>query len=128
VSRSDGTEGEEVRVDLVGADATVLRDRDGELLRTVEYLLRRMVRELPPGGLVADSDGQRAAREAQLRRQARAAAEEVRRTGEAFLFEPLPAIERRVVHLAIHDEAGVSSASEGDGEWRRVRVIRALAD
>jgi hypothetical protein len=117
--------GDEIHVDLGGPAAAALTVRQGELLRSFEYLLRRVVRDLPEGGLVADSGGFRADREEALRRRAAAAAEEVRRGGEAVLFEPLGAAERRVVHLAIQDETGVASASEGDGETKRLRVFRA---
>jgi spoIIIJ-associated protein len=114
-----------VQVDLAGTAAPRLVERQGELLRTFEYLLRRMVRELPEGGLVADSGGFRAEREATLRRRALAAAEAVRSSGEPVVFEPLPAAERRIVHIVVQDEPGVASASEGDGEAKRLRVFRA---
>jgi spoIIIJ-associated protein len=118
-------DGDVVRVDLEGAGQESLVARQGELLRTFEYLLRRMARDTPEGGVTADSGGFRAEREGSLRRRAAAAAEEVRRTGEAVLLEPLGAAERRIVHLAIQDEPGVASASEGDGETKRIRVTRA---
>lgn len=117
--------GDVVAVDLGGPDLDALTARRGELLRSFEYLLRRMVRELPEGGLDADAGGFRAAREEDLRRRAVGAAEEVRRSGEPVLFEPLSAAERRIVHLAVQEEAGVASASEGEGEAKRVKVFPA---
>ena len=116
-------EGEPLQVELGGHDRPALVARQGELLRSFEYLLRRMVRDLPEGGLTADSGGFRAEREEALRGRAVAAAEEVRRSGEAVTFEPLGAAERRIVHLAIQEEAGVASASEGAGDTKRVRVF-----
>ena len=82
-----------------------------------------MIRELPTGGLVLDSGGFREERTRTLRRRAAAAAEEVRRSGEAVVFEPLPAAERRILHLAVESEPGVASASEGEGERRSVRIV-----
>jgi len=123
VAYREGPDGPELRVDLRGAGAGSLLEHQGELLGATEYLLRRMVRDLPPGGLVADSGGFRDARDEELRRRATAAAEEVRRSGDTVLFEPLPAGERRIVHLAIREQAGVVSASEGEGEMRQVRVL-----
>jgi spoIIIJ-associated protein len=124
----EGVDGDEIRVDLRGADRAELTSRQGELLRSCEYLVRRMVRDLPAGGLVVDSEGFRAEREESLRRRAAAAAEEVRRSGEPVLFEPLPAAERRIVHLAVQGEPAVVSESEGDGDFRRVRVFRLAGD
>ena len=119
-------DGRTVHVDLTGPDQDALLAHRGELLGASEYLLRRMVRELPEGGLVADAAGYRAAREEELRRRAASAALEARAGRTDVLFEPLPPAERRIVHLAIQDEAGVASESTGEGEMRRVRVF--LAD
>jgi spoIIIJ-associated protein len=114
---------QEWRVELSGPGRQALLARQGELLHSCEHLARRMVRELPPGGLVLDSGGFREERTRTLRRRAAAAAEEVRRSGEAVVFEPLPAAERRILHLAVEAEPGVASASEGEGERRSVRVF-----
>lgn len=119
---SDDSE-DEWRVELSGPGRQALLARQGELLHHCEHLARRMVRELPPGGLVLDSGGFREERTRTLRRRAAAAAEEVRRSGEAVVFEPLPAAERRILHLAVESEPGVASASEGEGERRSVRII-----
>jgi hypothetical protein len=118
-----GPDGEELRIELSGGNRAGLVARHGELLRHCEYLARRMVRDLPPGGLHLDSGGFRAEREGTLRRRAAAAAEEVRRSGEPVRFEPLPAAERRVLHLAIQAEPAVRSESEGDGDLRSVCVL-----
>ncbi len=123
-----GEEGDELRVELVGSDRGHLVARQGELLRSCEYLVRRMVRDLPSGGLTLDSGGFREEREQTLRRRAAAAAEEVRRSGEAVRFEPLPAAERRILHLAIQSEPAVRSESEGAGDLRSVCVLPAGGD
>jgi spoIIIJ-associated protein len=119
-------DGDEVRVELAGAGRQALLARQGELLRTCEHLARRMVRDLPAGGLNLDSGGFREERTRTLRRRAAAAAEEVRRSGEAVIFEPLPAAERRILHLAVEGEPGVASASEGEGDRRSVRIFPAV--
>jgi spoIIIJ-associated protein len=113
-----------LRVDLTGPARTELIAGGGELLHACEYVLRRMVRSLPDEGLTVDAGGYRAERERQLRAEAARAAANVRESGEAYLFAPLPPAERRVVHLQIQEEPGVASASEGDGDLRRVRVVR----
>ncbi|HEV8237875.1 MAG TPA: R3H domain-containing nucleic acid-binding protein [Thermoanaerobaculia bacterium] len=121
VSSPEGED--EWQVELAGGGRQTLLARQGELLHVCEHLARRMVRELPPGGLVLDSGGFRDERTRTLRRRAAAAAEEVRRSGEAVVFEPLPAAERRILHLAVEGEPGVASQSQGEGERRSVRII-----
>jgi len=118
-------EGDEVRVELGGAGRQALIARQGELLRSCEHLARRMVRDLPAGGLTLDSGGFREERTRTLRRRAAAAAEEDRRSGEPVTFEPLPAAERRILHLAVEGEHGVASESEGEGDRRSVRIVPA---
>ncbi|HXT21606.1 MAG TPA: R3H domain-containing nucleic acid-binding protein [Thermoanaerobaculia bacterium] len=117
-------DGDEVRVELAGAGRGALIARQGELLHSCEHLARRMVRELP-GGLSLDSGGFREERAHTLRRRAAAAAEEVRRSGEPVVFEPLPPAERRILHLAVEAEPGVASESEGEGDRRSVRIVPA---
>ncbi|HVS04115.1 MAG TPA: R3H domain-containing nucleic acid-binding protein [Thermoanaerobaculia bacterium] len=120
-----GPEGWEV--DLAGAGAGALLAAQGELLYALEHLALRMVRDaLAEGEQVrVDSGGFRAQRVAALQRRAREAAATVRESGEAVAFEALHAAERRVVHLAIRDEPGVTTQSEGDGERRLLRVLPA---
>jgi spoIIIJ-associated protein len=40
----------------------------------------------------------------------------------AVYLPPMSSFERRLVHLALVDEAGVKSESEGEGDHRRVVV------
>ena len=114
-----------LQVELAGAGRDALVAHGGELLKAAEYLLRRMVRDLPEEGLTLDSGGFRAEREEALRRRAAAAAEQVRRSGEPLSLTGLDAAERRVVHMAILAEAGVRSQSEGEGESRRLTILPA---
>jgi spoIIIJ-associated protein len=112
-----------LQVELAGPGREALVARGGELLKAAEYLVRRMVRDLPEEGLTLDSGGFRAEREEALRQRAAAAAAEVRRTGAPLALEGLDAAERRVVHMAILAEDGVRSQSEGEGERRRLTIV-----
>lgn len=114
-----------LQVELAGPGREALVARGGELLKAAEYLLRRMVRDLPEEGLTLDSGGFRAEREEALRERAAAAAAEVRSTGAPVALEGLDAAERRVVHMAILAEDGVRSQSEGEGERRRLTILPA---
>jgi spoIIIJ-associated protein len=113
-------------VRLEGADAFLLED-DAEVLQALEHLLQRALGERFGGGrLVLDATGYRAAREARLAGQARAWAEEVRRSGRARELPPMNAYDRRLVHLAMTGEPGVRSFSVGEGSRRRVTIAPAL--
>ena len=49
-------------------------------------------------------------------------AEKVKTTGRTITLEPMPANERRIVHLALADDSQVTSFSLGDGESRKVAI------
>ncbi|HID88887.1 MAG TPA: protein jag, partial [Anaerolineae bacterium] len=61
--------------------------------------------------------------ERSLRRLARRMAEKAVRTGRTVRLEPMPAYERRIVHLALRDHPGVTTESVGEGSRRRVTII-----
>jgi spoIIIJ-associated protein len=65
--------------------------------------------------LMVDCQGYRRGLESQLVEDALAAAEQVRKTRQALELAPMNPYERRLVHIALQDEKGVSAASSGDG-------------
>jgi spoIIIJ-associated protein len=56
---------------------------------------------------------------------AQKAAERVRVTKVPFLFDPMNAQDRRIIHTALVDIEGIRTESEGEGQMRRVRVFPA---
>ncbi len=114
----------EILVDFTGPDSAMLLDRGGELLRALELLALEMLR-LPSGEhekISFDCQNQRAQRIQELRAAATVAAEKVRRTGAPYEFSPMSSRERRIVHLALRDEADLHTESEGEG-MRRCLVV-----
>jgi spoIIIJ-associated protein len=112
----------EIFVDFSGPDSALLLDRGGELLRALELLAFEILR-VPPGEhekLAFDCKNQRSLRLQELRTSASVAAEKVRRTGTPFHFAPMSSRERRMVHLALRDEADLRTESDGEGRDRCV--------
>ncbi len=50
-------------------------------------------------------------------------AEQVASTGQALALEPMPAADRRLIHLALRDHADVITESIGEGERRKVQIF-----
>jgi spoIIIJ-associated protein len=101
-----------------------LLDRGGELLRALELIALEMLR-LPSGEhekVSFDCQNQRSLRIQELKTAATVAAEKVRRTGTPYEFSPMSSRERRIVHLALRDEADLRTESEGEG-MRRCLVV-----
>jgi spoIIIJ-associated protein len=112
----------EIFVDFSGPDSALLLDRGGELLRALELLAFEILR-LPSSEhekLAFDCKNQRTLRLQELRTAASVAAEKVRRTGTPFHFAPMSSRERRMVHLALRDEADLRTESDGEGRDRCV--------
>ncbi len=110
---------------LSGQDGPMVVSDNGRLLYAINHLLNRVFYEKPPQrcSFVVDCNGYRAEREAQLQGLAREAAERAKQSGNLVPLEPMPASERRVIHLALAQEPGVSTESEGAGAHRRVVIL-----
>ena len=121
------TEEEGMIVRLYGQDAGMVLSNGARLLYAINHILNRAFYE--PGteafNLLVDCNDYRSARAEELESLARKAAEGVNDSGEPYLFEPMPASERRVVHLALAEAPGVMTESEGSGLERRVVVLPA---
>jgi spoIIIJ-associated protein len=98
---------------------------DGERLQALEYLFQRIAADSVEQRVVVDAEGYRAAREARITTRALALAEEVRRTGAPRETGPLNSYERRLVHVALAEQAGVRTFSVGEGASRRVTIAPA---
>ncbi len=80
-------------------------------------------RQLKSKALVTvDVEGYRRRREENLKGLALRLAEKVKNTGRTITLEPMPANERRIVHLALAADSQVTSFSLGDGESRKVAI------
>ncbi|MGI5836217.1 MAG: RNA-binding cell elongation regulator Jag/EloR [Chloroflexota bacterium] len=120
-----GDEQTPILLEVTGDDLGILIGRRGETLSALQFLLNLMVGKQLNSWvrIVIDVEGYRSRREESLRSLASRVAERVRRTGQAIALDPMPANERRIVHLALQGNPYVTTESHGFGEDRRVSVI-----
>ncbi len=120
----DAVTDEEVFIEVYGGDPGKIIGRAGRTLSALEYLTNAVVNR--DGGQAVrvniDVGGYKRRRDARLRETALAAAARVRKNGVPVELEPMTAAERRVVHMALAEEAGVTTESTGEGAERRVVV------
>ena len=118
-------EGEpEVFADIDGKDKEMLTARGGEALKALEHLVFRAL-SLEPAyheKIHLDCGGFRALRFEELRMTARVAAERVFTSKQPFQLNAMSSRERRIVHLALKDVAGVRTESVGSGEERHIVI------
>jgi len=114
----------EILVEFLGPDSPLLLARSAELLRAIELLAIEMLRL--PGNehekICFDSMNHRSMRLEELRAAADVAAQKVRSSGAPYQFAPMSSRERRIVHLALRDQADLHTESEGEGP-RRCLVV-----
>jgi len=99
--------------------------RKGERLSALQHLVNLMLsRRLGAWTRVlVDVEDYRGRRERQLREIATRAAARVVETGKMLQLEPMPALERRWVHIALRDDPNVVTQSIGEEPNRRVVVL-----
>lgn len=120
-------ENPEVVVRFTGNDVDLLLANKAELLLALEYITMEALR-IPSDDhsrISFDAQDYRALRIEELRMSAAAAAEKVKRTGVPFKFNPMNSRERRVIHLAMRNEAELRSESTGHGGYRQVVIYPA---
>lgn len=123
-------EGETSRLNVVGdgPDREALGSligRKGERLSALQHLVNLMLsrRTGQWTRVLVDVEDYRGRRERQLIDLALRAAERVVETGKMLQLEPMPALERRWIHLALRSNDGVSTQSIGEEPNRRVVVL-----
>jgi spoIIIJ-associated protein len=122
--------GDTSRLNVVGSDDThealgALIGRKGERLSALQHLVNLMLsrRMGEWTRVLVDVEDYRGRRERQLRDIATRAAARVEETGKMLQLEPMPALERRWIHLALRDHPKVVTQSIGEEPNRRIVVL-----
>jgi spoIIIJ-associated protein len=111
-------------------DGGLLIGRHGATLDALQYLTLRVLQAegYERMRITLDVAGYRTRREKTLKQLAQSVAAKVLDTGEPYHFEPMSAMERRVVHMTILGIEGLATESEGEGRRRHVVVFRDRGD
>jgi len=118
-------ETETIQLDIRGDDLGILIGRRGETLSSLQYVVNLIVsrRVKAHAGVVVDVEGYRQRRYESLRLLARRLAEQVKSTGRSVILEPMPANERRIIHLELKDNPHVTTQSVGQGDERKISIL-----
>jgi spoIIIJ-associated protein len=118
-----GEEGATV-LELSGADVALLIGRHGETLDALQLLTATVANRKSPetGRIVLDAEDYRARRQRMLENMARSYAEKTRETKKEAVISDLKAYERRIIHMALMNEPGVTTYSEGEGRDRKLII------
>jgi spoIIIJ-associated protein len=114
-----------IALEVDGEDLGILIGRRGETLAALQYILRLIVahQEKARVPLTVDVEGYKQRRYGSLRELALRMAQQAVSSRQSRALEPMPADERRIVHLALSVNPDVVTQSVGEGELRKVVIM-----
>jgi len=113
-----------ITLDIEGGDLGILIGRRGQTLASLQYIVRLILAHQTKAWLpvIIDVEGYKQRRYESLQNLAWRLAEQVQTRREPFTLEPMPAYERRIIHLSLAEHPQVSTYSIGIGESRKVVI------
>ncbi len=124
IDEYEGDEGELI-LDITGSDLAVLIGRHGRTLDALQFLISsitsRTIGFRYP--IVVDVEGYKGRQRQKLEEIARHAADRAVSQDREIKLRPMTPYERRIVHIALREDARVETESEGEGRGRRVVVV-----
>lgn len=124
-SAPDDLTGRRVTVlNITGSDLGLLIGARGETLDALQHISRLMVghRIRQRANFMIDVEGYRERREQALARLAERMGKKAIDRGRPVTLEPMPAYERRIIHMTLRENPQVRTESTGEGDRRKVRI------
>jgi spoIIIJ-associated protein len=124
-------EGEQWRINLTGENVELLQGQKGELLNSIQHLIRVMAHLEHPKDrthFILDINMARSSREKFINEQIPLMAkEEVLDLGMTIIIKNLSSYERRLIHQMLEEVTGLETMSVGEGNSRKL-LIRPTSD
>ncbi|HEY4492624.1 MAG TPA: R3H domain-containing nucleic acid-binding protein [Acidobacteriota bacterium] len=118
---------DEVEINISGPDHAYLTMDGGETITALQYILSRMIRQQIPSAaghrIFLDTDGFMFRHHHELRKLAARTMEKVRNERRAISLPPMNPYDRKIVHTEIARTQSCESVSEGDGFFKRIRIL-----
>lgn len=118
-----------VYVELRSKNSALIIGKKGKTLEALQLLTNMFVTHLLSQNnennnkrIILDIENYRRKREVALTRLAKMIAQNVIKSGHAKLLEPMNPFERRLIHLTLQDDRRVTTISEGNGVYKRIRI------
>ena len=107
-----------------GEESSILIGKRGRNLNALQYVVNRICGKQDEGAkpVTIDIEGYRQRRKESLEAMARRLASKVKSSRREMETEPLPASDRRLIHMALKDDKYVQTQSSGDGPYKNVII------
>jgi spoIIIJ-associated protein len=116
---------ERVVLDVSGPDAGRAIGKKGQTLDALQFLVNKVVNRFPENRryIVVDSGDYRERHDKSLVSMAHREAKRAVEQGRTITLQPMPARDRRLIHLSLAKFHGVTTRSNGQGIGRRIQII-----
>ncbi len=113
-----------ILVNIEGNDLSFLIGRRSETINALQYITSLMVGKKLNRWTPVQMDVQhyRSRREVELQKLARRMADQVERSGRKQFLEPMPANERRVIHMELRNYPNIETESIGEEPYRKITI------
>lgn len=120
---------DEIAVELYGQDVVLIDQEAGDFLDSLQVLANKAFtgRQIERR-IEFDAAGFKERRERELSERARELADRVREEGRERTMRAMTPIERRIVHVTLESEQGVTTESRGRGFHKRVAIVPTSED
>jgi spoIIIJ-associated protein len=117
--------GERIVLDVSGADAGRAIGKKGQTLDALQFIVNKVVNRFPDSRryVIVDSGDYRERHDQSLVSMARREAKRAVQQGRTITLSPMPARDRRLIHLSLAKFPGVTTRSNGEGLGRRIQII-----
>lgn len=112
-------------VNIESKDSAILIGKKGKTLDALQLLTNIIASkdEEDYTKIVIDTENYRSRREKNLISFAKRVADKVKRTRSSMLLEAMNPFERRLVHTTLNKHRDIETVSEGDGLYKKIRVL-----
>jgi len=125
-SIKDIKEGEsKVYVELKSRDSSgLIIGKKGKTLEALQFMINLMINHATGSEkkIILDIEEYREKRERALKKMSRDMAFKVIKSGRPMTLEPMNPFERRLIHLSLQNDKRVTTKSEGQGIYRKIKI------
>ncbi|MFZ4404664.1 MAG: protein jag [Pseudobdellovibrionaceae bacterium] len=121
-------ENPEMKINLMGEDEELLKDRKGQVLDAVQLFLKRVLQHNFPEDrtqISIDCGGYRDESQQALIERAESLKVIVIEQGKSVYYRALPPRERKIVHQYLSQDPRVKSRSLGEGLYKKIKIYPA---
>lgn len=102
----------------------LLIGKKGKTLEALQFMINLMINHSTGSEkkIILDIESYRDKREKALKKMSRDIAFKVIKTGRPMILEPMNPFERRLIHLTLQNDKRVTTKSEGQGIYRKIKI------